>query len=288
MSFAFPARAASPRVALPVVAMAAQSRAGVLRALVRRGLLDNRRAPLAWGGALGTMSALVVLLYPSIRVSLAQTMESFPAGVKQAFGITDLGTVGAFLNGEMFSLLLPLAVAYFAIRCVTAAIAGAEEHGYLDTLLATPVARRMFVMSAFVTAVILAAATLLVTGALTAAGGVLAGEPIAIGDLAGALAGVWALALFFAGCATLAAGVAHRASIVLGAGAGLLGMMYLLDVLGKLAPSVTELRWLSAFRYYGTPLTEGLDVAGLIALVAAGTLLATLGAVLHQRRDITG
>jgi ABC-2 type transport system permease protein len=287
MNSAFPAHTESC-VARPAAAHAARPRAGVPLALVRRALLDNRRAPLAWGGALGLMSALVVLLYPSIRVSLAQTMDSFPAGVKQAFGITDLGTVEAFLNGEMFSLFLPLAMAYFAIRCVATAIAGAEEHGYLDTLLATPVARRAFVLSAFVTAAILVAATLLVTGALTAAGGVLAGEPIALGDLAGALAGVWGLALFFAACATLAAGVARRASTVLGAGAGLLGAMYLLDVLGKLAPSVSELRWLSAFRYYGLPLTEGLNVAGLVVLVAAATLLAVLGAVLHERRDVTG
>jgi ABC-2 type transport system permease protein len=289
MNFAFPARAASPRGGrVAAAAGARRPEAGVLVALVRRGLLDNRRAPLIWGGALGVMSALVVLLYPSIRVSLAETMDSFPAGVKQAFGITDLGTVEAFLNGEMFSLFLPLAVAYFAVRCVATAIAGAEEHGYLDTLLATPVARRMFVLGAFATAAILLAATLLVIGVLTLAGGVIAGEPIALGDLAGALAGVWGLALFFAACATLAAGVAHRASTVLGIGAGLLGAMYLLDVLGKLAPAVAELRWLSAFRYYGTPLTDGLDVAGLVALVAASAALATLGAVLHGRRDITG
>jgi ABC-2 type transport system permease protein len=251
-------------------------------------VLDNRRAPLAWGGSLGVMSALVVLLYPSIRVSLAQTMDSFPSGVKQAFGITDLGTVEAFLNGEMFSLFLPLAVAYLAIRCVATAIAGAEEHGYLDTLLATPVSRRTFVGGAFFSSAILAAATLLVVGTLTAAGGLLAGEPIAIGDLAGALAGVWGLAVFFAGCATLASGLAHRSSVVLGAGAGLLGAMYLLDVLGKLAQAVEGLRWLSAFRYYGLPLTDGLDVAGLAVLVGAGAVLAAAGAALYQRRDITG
>jgi ABC-2 type transport system permease protein len=232
------------------------------------------------------MSALVVLLYPSIRVSLAQTMDSFPAGVKQAFGITDMGTVEAFLNGEMFSLFLPLAAAYLAIRCVATAIAGAEEHGYLDTLLATPVDRRTFVAGTFLTAATLVAATLLVTGVLTLAGGMVAGEPIALDHLAGALAGVWGLALFFAACATLASGVAHRASTVLGIGSGVLGAMYLADVLGKLAAAVSELRWLSAFRYYGAPLTSGLDVAGLAALVVSGSLLVALGAVLHLRRDI--
>ena len=41
-------------------------------------------------------------------------------------------------------------------------------------------------------------------------------------------------------------------------------------------------------RTSGAPLTAGLDVAGLAALVFAGALLAALGALLHERRDVTG
>lgn len=259
-----------------------------LRALMRRGLLDNRRAPLVWGGPLGVMSALVVALYPSIRDSLAEAVKGYPAGLKDAFGITDLGTLEAYLNAEMFSLVLPLAVAYFAIRCVATSIAGAEEHGHLDTILATPLARRTLVAGTFATTAVAVAAVLLVAGALTAAGGALAGETIAIGRLVAALAGVWALALFFAGCATLAAGVLHRAAPVLGAGGGLLVAMYLLDVLGKLADAAHALRWLSAFRYYGAPLEDGLYVGGFAVLVAAGGLLAAAGAACFARRDVTG
>jgi ABC-2 type transport system permease protein len=280
MSVAAPARERATAVAPPARA--------ALRALVRRGLLDNRRAPLLWGGPLGVMSALEVALYPSIRSSVTQMVQGYPAGLKDAFGITDLGTVEAYLNAEMFSLFLPLAVAYFAIRCVAAPIAGAEEHGHLDAILATPLARRTLVAGAFATTAVTVAAVLLVAGVLTAAGGVLAGEAIAIGRLGGALAGVWGLALFFAGCAALAAGLLHRVAPVLGVGAGLLVGMYLLDVLGKLADAAHELRWLSAFRYFGAPLTDGLDVAGFAILVAAGALLAAAGAACYERRDVTG
>lgn len=288
MSVAAPARTPRSVVAPLAPFVTPPARATALGALVRRGLLDNRRAPLVWGGSLGVMSALVVVLYPSIRGSLAQSVESYPAGLKQAFGITDLGTVEAFLNAEMFSLFLPLAVAYFAIRCVAASIAGAEERGYLDTVLATPIARSVFVAGAFLTTAVLVAAVLLVAGVLTAAGALLAGEPIEIGRLVAALGGVWGLALFFAGCATLAAGLLHRVAPVLGSGACLLGGMYLLDVLGKLADGVGALRWLSAFRYYGTPLTDGLDVAGFALLVVTGGLLAAAGAACYERRDIRG
>jgi ABC-2 type transport system permease protein len=257
-----------------------------LRALVRRGLFDNRRAPLVWGAPLGIMSALVVALYPSISGTIAKTVDSYPAGLKEAFGIGDLGTVEAYLNAEMFSLLLPLAVAYFAIRCVATSISGAEEGGYLDSLLAAPVGRRTLVAGVFCTVAITVAAVLLVAGVLTAAAAQLVGEPIAISSLAAALLGVWGLALFFAGCATLAAGVLHRSAPVLGVGAGLLAGMYLLDVLGKLADGLHLIRSLSAFRYYGTPLTEGLDVAGFALLVVAAALLAAAGAALYERRDI--
>ncbi len=275
-------------IAPPATVVAAPPGASALRALIRRGLLDNRRAPLVWGGSLGVMCALVVALYPSIRGSLTQLAESYPAGLKTAMGIDDLATLEAFLNAEMFSLLLPLAISYLAIRRVAASIAGAEEQGRLDTLLAMPVARPVFVAGAFLTTAMLVATTLLVVGGLTAASAVAIGEPIATDRLAAALLGVWGLALFFAGCATLAAGALQRGAGVLGIGAGLLAAMYLLDVLGKLAPAAEQLRWLSAFRYLGTPLTSGPDIAGLGVLVVSAALLATLGAVLHQRRDLTG
>ncbi len=259
-----------------------------LLALLRRGLLDHRRAPLVWGLPLGAMGAMIVALYPSIRGSIATTVEGYPAGLKEAFGITDLGTVEAFLNAEIFSLFLPLAAAYFAIRCIAAAISGAEEHGVLDTLLATPVSRSMLVGGAFATTAIVVAAVLLVAGGLTAAAAAVVGEGLAIDHLVAALAGVWALALFFAGCATLAAGLVHRTAAVLGTGGALLAAMYLLDVLGKLADPVEFLRWLSAFRYYGAPLLDGLDVLGFALLVCAGGLLAAAGAACYERRDITG
>lgn len=262
--------------------------ARALGALVRAGLRDNRRAPLLWGAALGTMSVFEVALYPSIRETLGKAIAGYPSGLREAFGITDLGSVEAYLHAEMFSLVLPFALAYFAMRCVAAAIAGAEENGYLDGLLAAPVGRRTVVAGAFATAAIAVAGILLVDAALTVLAGVVVGDPVGLGHLAAGVAGAWALALFFAGCSTLAAGLAHRAAIVLGATGGVLGAMYLFDLVGKLSGPAHDLRWLSAFRYYGTPLESGLDVGGFAVLVAAALALAAAGAVCFERRDVTG
>ena len=58
-----------------------------MRAVVRRGLRDHRRAPLAWGLPLGAMCALIVGIYPSIQDSLNELTKNYPEGLKQAFGI---------------------------------------------------------------------------------------------------------------------------------------------------------------------------------------------------------
>jgi ABC-2 type transport system permease protein len=259
-----------------------------LAALVVRGLRDSRRAMLVWGVGLGAMSAFEVALYPSIQRSLGKAVEGYPAGVKDAFGITDLGTIEAYLHAEMFSLVLPFALAYVAMRAVANAIAGAEEHGYLDVLLAAPVARRSLVAAALATSAIAAAGVLLVVGALTAVAGVVAGDAVGAGSLVAGLAGVWALAVFFAGCAALGAGFLHSGGLVLGAAGGVLGAMYLFDLAGKLSEAIGDVRWLSAFRYYGTPLQTGLDVSGFAVLVVVGAALAVAGAWRFERRDVTG
>jgi len=257
-------------------------------ALVRRGLRDNRRSALIWGAGLGIMSAFEVALYPSISGSIGTAIDGYPAGVKEAFGISDFGTIEAYLHAEMFGLVLPFALAYIALRCIATAIAGAEERGHQDSILAVPVARRTLIASALATSAIVVAVVLIVNGTLTAAAGLIAGDAVGAGHLAAGLAGVWVLALFFAGCAMLACGLLHRSGQVLGAVGGVIGAMYLFDLVGKLSDTVGALRWASAFRYYGTPLQTGLDVPNVALLVVAGLGLAALGAVCFERRELTG
>ena len=49
----------------------------------------------------------------------------------------------------MLSLIVPLAIAFLAVRIVTRAISTAEESSYLDIVLVTPVRRRTLVAGAF-------------------------------------------------------------------------------------------------------------------------------------------
>ena len=99
----------------------------MLAAVIGRGLRDQRRAPLTWGGSLGAMSALMAIVWPSIEGSMDRLMKSYPEQLKEAFNITAITSVETYVDAEMLSLILPLALAFLAVRIVTQALSGAEE-----------------------------------------------------------------------------------------------------------------------------------------------------------------
>ncbi len=258
----------------------------VFGTLVRRGMRDRRRAPLSWGGSLGAMSALIVAIWPSIEGSISKAVRSYPRGLKEAFGIGELNNVAAYLDAEMFSLIVPLALSFFAVRVITSAIASAEEAGHLDTLLAAPVSRRVLVASALATAAAMSAVILAVLGTASWIAGAIAGSGLPLGRLVAALVGVWALAMLFAGLAALATGPLRRPAAVTAVATGTLIAMYVIDLLGKIARDVEPVRWASAFRYYDSPLADGLDPLAAAGLALTGVGLAAVGALLLERRDI--
>ena len=259
-----------------------------LGAVVRQGLRDRRGSVLSWGGSLGALGAFMAAVYPSVQKTIEEVAKSYPSGLKQAFGVTSMDTVEGYIHAELFSLIVPLAIGFFAIRAVAAATVAAEEAGHLDTILALPVSRRVIIVSAWVVAAVAAAEVMVIMGILTFVSGRIAGTHISAGLVAAGVAGVWALALLFAGVAALATGALHNPRLVSGLSLGVLIGMYALDLVGRLAASLDAIRWASAFRYYGAPLRDGLDVVSSVGLVAVGAGLLVAGALLFERRDILG
>lgn len=257
-----------------------------LLAVVRRGLLDRRRSVLVWGGSLGGFGAFMAAIYPTIQRSIEQVAKSYPTGLKEAFGVGALNTVEGYVHAELFSLIVPLALGYYAVRAVVTPIAGAEERGHLDTVLALPLSRSVLMAGSCIVAAVSSAGILGLLGAATFVGGTIAGTHISLGLVAAGAAGVLPLALFAAGLAALASGALHSSMTVTGVAMGTLVAMYALDLAGRLANALDPLRWISAFRYYGAPMQNGIDVASFIGLAAAAALLMILGALLFERRDV--
>lgn len=254
--------------------------------LLRERLRERRLVPLVWGGMLGAMGALMVLVWPSIDETVSKLISSYPKQLMAAFGISGFNSVEQYLDGELFGLLIPLASVVLAVRCVIRPIAGAEDAGQLDTWLAMPVPRRALAWSSFAAAVAVLAGTLAVMWLITMAVSVISGAGLSGGVLARGLLNVLPLSIFFAGVAMVASGAMRGSSRVTGVALGTLFAMYLVDLVGKLATDFSDLRYVSAFRYYGSAIVNGLDAAHVVGLTAAGLLLALLGAELFERRDV--
>lgn len=257
-----------------------------MTALIAAQLRERRRSLLSWGLPIGAWSAFVVAIYPSVEESLAKAIRSYPAALKEAFGISELSTVEQYLHAEMLSLIVPLAVGYLGVRSLASGLSGAAESGRLDVLLSSPVSRRRVVTACFCAAAIELAAVLAVSLALTLLGSLLSGANLSFSPALAGFANVWPLALLAAAFAILVTGFSLRTSVVTGAVAGVLVGMYVADLIGRLDPSLDGVRYASVFRYYGNAIENGVDPLSFLGVTAVAVALAAVGAALFERRDL--
>jgi ABC-2 type transport system permease protein len=241
------------------------------------------RGALVWGIVPGLYVGAMVAAYPSLEGQLQ--IENYPEAFREAFGITDLGTVGGFLSAQFFNWA-PLILAFFPILVLSGAIAGAEERGTIDILLGNPLPRWQLVLGNFVATAISLLGALAIVGLFAWIAAALAGVDLSFGRAFEAALNLWPICLFFGGLALLCSALFRRRVLAIAVPAAVLFGMYLIDVLGDLAEEVEALQPVSAFHYYGSAITEGIDWADFVGFALAALVLAVLAALAFRRRDI--
>jgi ABC-2 type transport system permease protein len=260
--------------------------------LTRRGLLDHRRALIGWCLGIIGYAAFTSSIYPSIKGSadFKQLVEHYPDALKSLFGLGQGGdiTSGAgFIDAELFSLMLPLLVLVLAITSGVRIFAGEEEAGRLDLVLSYPIRRRNAVLAK---AAAVAGEIVVVCAAGFAALAVLneiVGLDLSLSRLAGALAGLAALGLFY-GWLALAVGAAVPSKMLaLGVPAAYAAAAYLVSGLHSLAGWLDPFRVLSPFWLVGSaPMQNGVNGWGVLVVVAGAVVALGAGSLLVERRDL--
>ncbi|MGA8745985.1 MAG: ABC transporter permease subunit [Solirubrobacterales bacterium] len=250
-------------------------------------LYERRRSPLSWGLPLGLWSAFIVSIFPSIETELAKVVRGYPQALKEAFGVGELTSAEQYLHAEMLSLIVPLAVGYLAVRSVSSGLSGAAESGRLEVLLSAPVSRQRLVAAGFMATAIELAAVLAVTIALAMLGSLLSGAGLRLGLALAGFFNVWPLALLFAGLGIVITGFSLRTSVITGLAAGVLVGMYVIDLIGRLDTSLSPIRYVSVFRYYGKAIENGIDPPSFLGVTLTAIALAGIGALLFERRDLS-
>jgi ABC-2 type transport system permease protein len=260
--------------------------------LVRRGIRDHRRALVGWCVGIAAYVSLVASIFPSIESSLQMNdlIESSPDVLKSLFGITEGGslTAGAgYLDVELFAFMLPLLVLVLAIGSGARTLAGEEDAGRLELVLAYPVRRGSAVLAK---AVALAVEVLVVCASATVAILVfdqLLGLEISHAHLASAFLSLAALGLFY-GWLALALGAARpNRGLAVGIAAGAAAAGYLIGGLHELAGWLDPFRFASPFWLVGSsPLQAGADLTGTAIVFVAALAVLFVGALLIERRDL--
>ncbi|MFA5890546.1 MAG: ABC transporter permease subunit [Actinomycetota bacterium] len=272
------------------VAARPAERGRMLGNVAARTLRYHARALRWW--ALGTVGYILMYtsVWPSVRDNAAaysSTLESMPEAVRNLIG-TDFGTPAGYLRAEMFTFVTPILMLIYAIGMGTRGLAGEEEAGTLDMLLATPVRRRRIVLDKFVA---MAAGTAFLSG-LTWVGVALLGPPfdlhVSLVSLAAAAVDLGLFALGF-GAIGMALGAATGSrSLALGASSGLALVAFLIHTL---APSVHLLRPMRKatplYFFLGhDPLTNGFNLLDLTVLTAIPLAALVFALWFFERRDL--
>jgi ABC-2 type transport system permease protein len=260
--------------------------------VTERGLHDRRRGLIGWALGIAAYVVLQTSFYPSVQDSqLQRAIARYPKELKAFFGGAqsfDFSTGRGYLDVELFSLVVPALLVIAAIGFGAAALAGEQEGGTLELLLANPLTRRRVVLEKTiglgVTVTVLA---IVVFVALTVMNPIV-DLGVGLADLGAACLGAALVGFGFGMVAMLVGAASSSRAVAIGVPAALFVASYLLVGLAGLVAWLEPFRIVSPLHHAtGThPLTNGLPVANF-ALLAAWCVAAVVatGAV-FERRDL--
>ena len=257
--------------------------------------LRDRRRSLAWWsvGVLGYLLGIAAF-YPIVAENQQQfelLLETYPEELLAVLGVAgeeSLFDPVGFIQVEALGWIVPLVFAIYGAVQGARAVAGEEEDGTIDLVMATSLSRSGLVwqkLLALTLAETVLGVALFVSIVL---GGFLFEFEIAPGNVAAAALMAVLLGVFF-GSLALAVGAA---SGLRGLSAGVVSFVaagsYLINSLGGLVEGLETLRPFSPFYYYGAsnPLRNGLDGQHALVLAGAAVLLLGLAVLAVRSRDL--
>jgi ABC-2 type transport system permease protein len=265
----------------------------VLRSILLKTLHDSGRAITWWGVGLVALVSVMVSVFPSIHhnASLNKLVQDYPKALRAfiAFGGTVDYTSGAgYLGTELFSFMVPLLLLLVAVGAGARAIAGEEEAGTLDLLLANPLSRRRLVAEKLGALVVELAVLGFVLWAALAVGAWLAGMHVSVGNLGAATIDAAVLALVFGVLALLVGSTTGSKTLAVAVPAAGAVAAYLVNVLATLVTALEPLQKASPFYHYaaGDPLREGLALVHTALLVLLAAVFAVVAPAALERRDL--
>jgi ABC-2 type transport system permease protein len=238
--------------------------------------------------AIVLLGILIGLMFNGLQADLATISEDLPEGVMALVGNVDMGTPEGWLTGELYSLVVPIALIALAATMGSRALGSEEKTGTMGLLLARPISRSRIVLGKSAAMLINVGIAVVLTSIGVALGswlgdlGVGTTEILATSLMAGLLASVFGALAFALGAAT------GRVPLAAFGSAGAAFVAYLANSMLPLSDNLSDFAKLSPFYYYltGDPLVNGIDWSHALVLGGLTAGLIALSLVLFNRRDL--
>ncbi len=254
-------------------------------------LRRQRRTWTVWACCLAAYAGLIVAEWPTVHhgsAALATYVHHLPRGLAAAFGVTTLATPAGYLGAELFTVVVPFLLIAAAVLATLGLTAGAEDQGWLETLLALPVPRWRVLLLRGAAALLGLCGLGVVLALVVAGGGAAAGLRVAPGRLVAATLAVVVLAALHAALAYFGAGAGLRRGRALAGALGVAVAGYAVNSLLPLARPLAGLAGISPWHWTvgQNPLQTGLPAGGVLGELAVAAALVAVGTWAFGRRDI--
>jgi ABC-2 type transport system permease protein len=262
--------------------------------LLRYELRGRRWGILGWGLALALFGYYIIILFPEFAPELAEFDMGNIEFYQMLGDFSDMGSFAGFLSAEMFTWV-PIMLGVYAIVSGTGTLAGEEDSGTLELLMALPLPRWKLVLIKVLALAVALLLILLLLG-LGLVGGLasLDTETVNIGDITSAdlLIGVfslWPLVMIFGALALFFGAYLPNRRTAAWLAVFILVFSYFGNNLAAISEPLEALQPLYPFHYFNasTILTDGPDTTNQLILSAATGLFLALTFIAFQRRNVT-
>lgn len=264
----------------------------MLRNTFLKTLRDRQGSLLSWTLGLVGLTVITVGFWPTFEQSgeeLNRLLEDLPPELRNlAGGDLDLSSPAGYLSGRVFSFLGPILFLVFAIGFGARTLAGEEQAGTLELVLARPVHRWRVVAEKFGAMTVATVILGLVLWVSLAIGAPSVGLDIEAGALAGATLMMVLLGLLFGALALFIGSLTGKRGLTVGIATTVAVGTYLLDLYASVSEAVEPFRGLSPFHYYDAalPLRNGVDPLHAAFLAVVTVFLGGFSLVAFERRDV--
>jgi ABC-2 type transport system permease protein len=205
----------------------------------------------------------------------------------------DFSTFAGFVSAEVF-IFLPVLLAVYAIINATGTLAGEEESGRLEPIIALPLPRWQLVITKFLALaiailVILAIVALSTVIAFYALPDSVNTGSVEAADLAIAALATWPLIMFFGALGLFLGAFFPTRRAAAATATILLVVGYFGNNLAGLINFLGDIKFLFPFKYYSgqETLLNGINVEDTLIMLSAAAILLALAVLAFQRRNVT-